>query len=74
MRIRQGNKLWEVNLGDDGTLDTVITVQPVAGNFPEQEVRFSDTSDYRRNDGSLTMRGFRELAKDAISDYDADMD
>lgn len=29
MRIRYAGKLWDVWLQDDGTLDTVISVQPV---------------------------------------------
>lgn len=55
MRIRYAGKLWEVWLCDDGTLDTVISIRPVAksktnlntsgtGNpdydYPSQEVRF----------------------------------
>jgi hypothetical protein len=55
MRIRYAGKLWDVWLEDDGTMDTVISIQPVAkskqnlntsgtGNpeyyYPRQEMRF----------------------------------
>jgi hypothetical protein len=78
MIVQAQGRRWEVHLLDDGTLDTVISVQPVAqrydrdGNLvnPAQEFRFSDTHDYRRGDGSLTQAGFRLLALEAIDEYE----
>lgn len=83
MRVRQHGKLWDVYLQDDGTMDTVISVQPVAPKkrprnqepeyFPKIETRFTDTSEMRRRDGSLTLTGLRELALEAINDYSEDL-
>lgn len=58
MRI-QGH---DVVLWDDGTLDTVLVVDM------KHSVRFSheEAAQYRRQDGTLTDAGFRELAEQAI--------
>jgi hypothetical protein len=81
MRIRYAGKLWDVRLVDDGTLDTVIAVQPVrpqsrpAGQepiyFPEYEARFDMefAASYRRTDGAMTFRGLRELGREAAEGY-----
>ena len=71
MRIRQYRRLWEVRLCDDGTLDTVIEVGDVRGDYPTREFRFDGeyASYYRRADGSLTLRGLRELGREAVSEY-----
>ena len=82
MRIRTDGRLWDVFLADDGTLDTVITVQPVAPRrkprgqkpeyWPEQTERFSQefAADYRRSDGSMTKNGLRALGLEAIEAYE----
>ena len=80
MRIREQNTMFDVCLVYDGTLDTVISVQPVAPRrpasagwdavpWPIQEVRYSDTSDHRDANGALTTKGFSILAHDAASGY-----
>lgn len=71
MRIKYDGKLWDVYLLDDGTLDTVISVQPVAGNFAAQETRYDCefASQYRKNTGEMTIKGLRELGIGAIEDY-----
>lgn len=82
MRIRYAGNLWNVSLMDDGTLDIVISVQPVRAkkryrnqaphHFPEQEIRFSteDAAEFRRSDGSMTLGGLRELGKQAVDAYE----
>ena len=72
MRIRCNNRLWEVYLGDDGTLDTVIEVRPVRGDHPAQEVRFDGewAANFRTADGAMTQRGLRELGLEAIDAYE----
>lgn len=60
---------FDVSLGDDGTLDTVICVEhELYGN---QEIRYSQefAADYRNDDGSMTDDGFVELAYDAVDAY-----
>lgn len=63
MTIRHKGKSWEVFLRDDGTLDTVITVNGM-------EVRYDGeyASAYRAKDGSMTAKGLRTLAIEAIED------
>lgn len=65
MTIRYRGKQWSVFLGDDGTLDTVITVNG-------KDVRFDGeyASQFRKQDGSMTERGLRQLAKEAIDSFD----
>lgn len=60
----------DVTLRDDGTLDTVLDVDSPYGSSTE---RFSDTSEYRLSDGSLTGAGFRELAAMAVEAHVADL-
>ena len=64
MRIMTQGKLYNVDLGDDGTMDTVIEVSDYYGH--SQDVRFGDTSHLRKENGDMTLRGFRELAYEAI--------
>lgn len=85
MKLKHDGRLWEVFLCDDGTMDTVISVQPVRmksgvhGQNPEYypiiEERFDCefASQYRRADGSMTLRGLRELGKEAIESYAEDL-
>lgn len=82
MRLNASGVRFEVSLLSDGSLDTVIGVQPVKPRkyranqapimWPEQEFRFSVdfASNYRLKNGRLTAKGLRELGKQAIEDYD----
>lgn len=76
MRIRHDGKLWDVFLMDDGTVDTVISVQPIAraknAYSAPREVRFDSeyAAQFRRSGGSMTLRGLRELGREAIEDYE----
>jgi len=84
MRLNADGIRFEVSLIDDGTLDTVIGVQPVKPRkqqynrppimWPEQEFRFSIdfANNYRLKNGRLTAIGLRELGKQAINDYSFD--
>lgn len=86
MRIRHDGRLWDVMLLDDATLDTVVSIQPVAPKlrrrnrepeyWPVHDTRFDAeyASVFRRSDGSLTARGFRQLALEAIKEYSAFID
>ena len=81
MRVRTDGRLWDVTLRDDGTMDTVIEVQPVAVRrqlagqqreyWPAETVRFDadHAADCRDRDGAMTTRGLRELGLEAIGDY-----
>lgn len=60
---------FDVSLGDDGTLDTVIVVNhELYGN---QEIRYSTefAAHYRDDTGAMTEDGFVELAEDAVDAY-----
>ena len=72
MRLRYDGRLWDVYLGDDGTLDTVIEVHPVRGDHPAQEVRFDVewAANFRAADGAMTRRGLRALGLEAIDAYE----
>jgi hypothetical protein len=68
MRIRHGDHEHDVYLFDDGTLDTVITVDST-------DIRFDDCREYRDDEGTIDRRGLRALAIDAchsglIGDHD----
>ena len=65
MNIRVNGRTYEVWLGDDGTLDTLITVNG-------QEFRFDGeyASQYRTRDGAMTARGLRALALECVEDLD----
>ena len=67
MVIQTQGKRYQVYLGDDGTMDTVVTVSDHYGH--STEVRFSgdDNGTYRwRHDGSMTIKGLRALGLEAI--------
>ncbi len=55
----------EFDLGDDGSLDTIIT-------FRGQDFRYSDTSEYRDDDGQFNMSQF--LAERAVEIVDTYQD
>lgn len=62
MRLEVGDCVYEVFLVDDGTLDTVLTIN---GN----EVRLSTdyACNFRNEDGSLSDKGLKELALEEIN-------
>ena len=68
MNIRDNNKIYDVCLEDDGTLDTVLSVN---GN----EIRFSTeyASEFRDESGIMTTDGLNELAHEAIDVYEQGM-
>lgn len=62
---------FEVDLDDDGTLDSVILVFPLDITSEEHEFRFSPeySSQFRNNNGVMTDDGFTELAQEAVEEY-----
>ena len=59
---------FDVDLSDDGTLDTVISVEHEL--YGQHDIRFSDTSHLRDADaGVITDEGFAELAKESVEAY-----
>lgn len=60
---------FDVSLGDDGTLDTVICVDHEL--YGSQELRYDCeyASMCRDNNGAMTDEGFVELAYDAVDAY-----
>lgn len=70
MTIKHDGVLFDVRLEDDGTLDTVISLEPLSVSGERQEFRYSDTADYRDEDGCMTDEGLQILGHDAAFDYD----
>jgi len=66
---------FDVSLGDDGSLDTVICVSPlnayIADRVGTKEVRFSQEygANFRDKTGAMTDKGFSELAGEAVKAY-----
>ena len=66
---------FEISLGDDGTLDTVIVVDPLndlaIDKAGPQEIRFSTEygAMFRDDTGAMTQLGFEELAEEAFETY-----
>lgn len=61
---------FDVYLGDDGTLDTVVEVWHANGPDELKEIRFGDTSHLRDEfTGAMTDDGFAELAKESVEAY-----
>ena len=60
---------FDVSLGDDGTMDTVISVEHEL--YGTHEIRYGCeyTSEYRDDTGTMTDGGFTELAYDAVDAY-----
>ena len=81
MIIQTAGRRWIVELGDDGTLDTVITVQPYAilksprGQQREYDVKSEFRYDaeyadsFRDTDGCMTTKGLRALGLESIDQY-----
>jgi hypothetical protein len=57
--------IWDIHLIDDGTLDTVFKAVMRIAPHITYECRYSDTSEYRDEDGDLD---FAELADD-VADF-----
>ena len=58
---------FDVYLGDDGTMDTVIEVYNSSQFEGVREIRFGDTSHHRDNEtGALADDGFKELAAESV--------
>lgn len=60
--------IWCVYLSDDGSLDTVMVAEMRIATHIKYECRFSDTADYRDDDGCLTGEGFKKLVEET-ADY-----
>ena len=75
MTIKESNHLFDVYLEDDGTMDTVLSVSPknhdLWARFGSREIRFDCeyASAFRKKDGSMTQKGFRDLAYEAAESY-----
>ena len=67
MRIRYAGKMWDVELVDDGTLDTVVSV-----NGLEYRYDGEGASVHRDTHGRMTKCGLRALACDVIDNELAD--
>ena len=67
MQMRLAGKIRDVYLGDDGTMDTVVTIDG-------REFRFDCeyASSCRRSNGEMTLLGLRTLAKECEDDIDSD--
>ena len=65
MKIRWRNEEHQVFLGDDGTLDTVISVDGEDHRFDGEYA-----SQYRKRDGSMTAKGLRALAVEVLEGRD----
>ena len=57
--IKEDGKVYNICLIDDGTLDTVVSVNG-------EHYRFDSCHAYRSNDGSMKQEGFDLLANDAL--------
>ena len=67
---------FDVSLGDDGTMDTVIVVEPLndyaIDKAGTQEFRWTledEDGFYRDEDGYMTGEGFKDLAEQALEMY-----
>lgn len=60
---------FDVYLGDDGTLDTVVEVW--CKDRPLKEIRFSQeyATDFRDSGGTISDNSFAELAEEAVEAY-----
>jgi len=61
-------KGYQIDLVDDGSLDTVIKVDGSESRFSGQYV-----AHYRNKNGVLTKEDFLELADEAIEEYEDNM-
>ena len=63
MRMEYDGQTFEVRLIDDGTLDTVISVDGIEHRFDAEYA-----SSWRFSDGAMSVKDLIELAKQAIDD------
>ena len=70
MTIRYMGGEWEVFLGDDGTLDTVVRVERVRTR-EERQFRYDQeyAAEWRKPTGEMTRKGLRELGKESIEQW-----
>ena len=73
MRVRANGKLYDISLGDDGTMDTVICVSDYHGHTTEVRFDGEFASSYRRRDGSMTVSGLRALGLEAIESLEEEL-
>ena len=66
---------FDMCLGDDGTMDTVIEICPhnryIADQIGTKEIRFNIEygANFRDDTGAMTDKGFNELAQEALDAY-----
>lgn len=71
--LRHAGHLWNVALHDGGTLDTEILIRRVTvarERGPAWKLHSFDhdyAASFRRRDGMMTLRGMRELGREAIA-------
>ena len=86
MQMKAAGLTWDCALVDDGTLDTVIEVQPITPKrkttqgverYEPQTVRFSQEYatqiHVRTVTGKVLHLGLRHLCREAIDAYDAEV-
>ncbi len=61
MIVDSGDRAYSVLLLDDGTMDTVISVDGIEHRFDGDYA-----SEYRDEDGAMTVEGLEALGRDAI--------
>ena len=61
MNIRFNKKMHEVYLEDDGTMDTVISVDGKENRFDSEYA-----AEYRNESGDMTKAGLRSLAVECL--------
>jgi len=67
---KMSKERFDVYLMDNGTLDTVLKVYSFLGNDSiECSFDCEYASQFRKKSGELTIKGFKNLAKEAIDYY-----
>jgi hypothetical protein len=69
MRINRQDKFWDVFLGDDGTVDTVLVIK---ANGHTREFHFDSeyAAEFRSKDGTMYAKGLKDMAEKVIDEME----
>lgn len=69
MKLDHAGKSWDIFLGDDGTMDTLIVIK-ANGQIHEERFDSEFAAEYRSKKGAMSEKGLKALAISVIDDFD----
>ena len=70
MRMKYTDEWWDVWLEDNGTLDTVVSVQQISSSKTVTSTFSQEfAAQYRKSNGQMSLQGLKALGRDIIESF-----